>query len=116
MIKSIKLLTAIAAIILMSSFTDKNLINYTGTYGVSGSDPSQIKLTINTNHTFYYQDYSSAANKIVVKGNWTLNGKKVALNDNSSEKNFHSVWTFAENGRIAKSRKGLTFYRLCKID
>jgi hypothetical protein len=29
---------------------------------------------------------------------------------------FHKVWTILENGQVAKSRRGLTFYSLCKID
>lgn len=111
-----KFLTAFLAIVLMSSFTDKHTVEYIATYGVCSSDPSQIKLTINADHTFYYQDLSIKDKQIVVKGNWTLNGKKVVLDDNSTTNKFHNVWTFAENGQVAKSRKGLAFYRLTKID
>jgi hypothetical protein len=116
MIKTIKILTAVVTIILMSSYTDKNTNEFIGTYGVSLSDPSQIKLTINSNHTFYYQDFSISDKKIVIKGNWTLKGKKVVLIDDKTTKRFHNVWSFVDNGHVAKSRKGLTFYRLCKID
>ena len=113
---TIKFLTAFLAIVLMSSFTDKLTVEYIGTYGVCASDPSQIKLTINPDHTFYYQDLSIKDNQIIVEGSWTLNGKKVVLSDNNSIQKFHNVWTFAENGQVAKSRKGLAFYRLTKID
>lgn len=116
MTKSIKFLTTLMTIIFLSSFTDKNLNEFIGTYGVSASDPSQIKLTINSDNTFYYQDFSIPDKKIVIKGNWTLKGKKVFLRDNSSNVKFHNVWTILENGQVAKSHKGLTFYRLCKID
>ncbi|WP_317899776.1 hypothetical protein [Aurantibacillus circumpalustris] len=98
----------------MSSFANEHSNEFIGTYGVSSSDPSQIKLTINSDHTFYYQDFSVSDKKIIMKGNWTLKGQKVILNGNNSEKNFHHVWHFVENGQVAKSRKGLTFYRLCK--
>ncbi len=116
MTTTIKILTVLATIILTSSFTDKYAHELIGTYGVSASDPAQIKLTINSDHTFYYQDLSIPDKKNVVTGNWTLKGKKLLLNDNNSGKNFHNVWTFSEDGQVAKSRKGLTFYRLCKID
>ena len=103
-------------IILMSSFTNKNANEFIGTYGVSLSDPAQITLTINADHTFYYQDFSLADKKIAVKGNWIVKGHKVILQDNSSGMKFHNVWSFVENGQVAKSRKGFSFYRLCRID
>lgn len=113
--KTIKTLIVLVAIILMSSFTDKNANNFIGTYGVSASDPAQIKLIINPDHSFYYQDFSIPDKKIVISGNWALKGKKVILENNLTEKKFHNIWSFAENGQIAKSRKGFTFYRLGKI-
>lgn len=116
MTKSIKFLTTLMAIIFLSSFTDKNSNEFIGTYGVSESDPSQIKLTINSDNTFFYQDFSIADKKLIIKGNWTSKGNNVFLKDNSSNRKFHNVWTISENGHVAKSRKGLTFYRLCKID
>ena len=116
MINKIKILTVLATMIIMSSFTNKDADEFIGTYGVSQSDISQIKLTINSDHTFYYQDFSNTDNKIITEGTWTQKGIKVFLKDNTSGKKFHNVWTFVENGQIAKSRKGLTYYRLCKID
>ncbi|MDX1909326.1 MAG: hypothetical protein SF053_19970 [Bacteroidia bacterium] len=116
MATSVKLLTAWMTIVLLSSFTGKNASEFIGTYGVPASDPSQITLTLNADNTFYYQDLSIPDKKVIVKGNWILQGKKVFLTDNSSGKPFHNVWTISENGHVAKSRKGLTFYRLCKID
>jgi len=116
MTKTIKILTLVTTIIFMSSFRDKNADEFIGTYSVSMVDPSQIKLTINSDHSFYYKDFSIQDKTIVIKGNWTFKGKKVVLNDNGVVEKFHNVWTFTENGQVAKSRKGLTFYRLCKID
>jgi len=101
---------------MLSSFADNSYEEYFGTYGVSATDQSQIKLTINADHTFYYQDFSNPNKKIIAVGKWTLKGKKVVLTDTDSNKNFHNVWSFVKQGQIAKSRKGLTFYRLYKID
>ncbi len=117
MIKATKLLTALMTIILLSSFTTKNANDFIGTYGVSASDPAQITLTIHADHTFSYQDFSTPDQKITVKGNWTLKGQKVILQDtNSADTKFYNVWSFVENGQVAKSRRGLSFYRLCRID
>jgi len=113
--KTIKNLAVFVTIILMSSFIEKNADKFIGTYGVSASDPSQIKLTINRDHTFYYQDLSIPDKKIIINGNWILKGKKIILENHSQEK-FHNVWTFVKNGQVARSRKGFTFYRLGKID
>ena len=44
MTKSIKFLTTLLTIIILSSFTNKNPNEFIGTYRVYGSDPSQIKL------------------------------------------------------------------------
>lgn len=115
MMKSMKLIIPMMAIFLLSSFSGKNLDEFIGTYSVSNSDPSQIKLTINSDHTFYYQDFSSSHKKIVVNGNWKKKGRKVVLMESNFVNSFHKIWSFAENGQIAKSRNGLTFYRLCKI-
>lgn len=111
-----RLLTTLMAIILLSSFTDKNANEFIGTFGVSASDPAQIKLTINSDHTFYYQDFSISQNKIEVKGDWTSKGNKVTLKSNDPRVKFHDVWSITNNGQVAKSHKGLSFYRLCKIE
>lgn len=115
MIKAIKLFSLLAASVFLLSFTSKSTEAYVGTYGVSSSDPSQIKLMINPDHTFYYQDFSVANKKIIAGGTWELNGNKVVLTSNVPVKKFHDTWTFEENGQIAKSRKGFCFYRLGKI-
>jgi hypothetical protein len=114
MTKSIQILTAFAMLVLLSSFADKDPNGFIGTYGFSAADQSQIKLTINADHTFYYQDFS-ASEKIVATGNWTLKGKNIVLQDNNATAKFHDVWSFDADGQVAKSRKGLAFYRLCKI-
>jgi len=114
--KSIKFLTLLLAMAFLSAFTDLNSNAYIETFGVSSTDPAQIKLTINSNHTFYYQDYSVSTQKIVVNGSWTLKRGKMILTSSKRVKKFRHVWTFARDGQVAKSRKGFTFYRLLRIN
>jgi hypothetical protein len=114
--KTIKILAAAITFMFLSSFAEKFKNGFTGTYGVSASDPAQIKLILRPDHTFYYQDFSDSGRKIAVDGNWTFTGKKVILTNTGPRAKFHDVWTFAEHGQVAKSRKGLTFYRLKKTD
>lgn len=116
MTNKITTLTLLVLVIVMSSFTKKNADQFVGTYGVSTSDPSQIKLIIHADETFYYQDFSVAENKIVVEGNWTMSGNKLVLKSNDITLKFHDVWTFEKDGQVAKSRKDFSFYRLCKIE
>lgn len=114
--KAINIFTAGAIIVLLSSFSGTNTNNFIGTFGVSASDPSQIKLTIHADHTFYYQDFSVSNKQVIITGKWEQKGEKVMLKSNEPGKKFHDTWTFANNGKVAKSRKGLAFYRLGKID
>jgi hypothetical protein len=100
--------------LLVSSFTSKNPSDFIGTYGVSDADPSQIQLSIYADSSFYYQDFSLPSKKIIVNGTWTLRGNTVQLQASNADVKFHKAWTFAENGKVAKSRKGMCFYRLCK--
>ncbi len=109
-----KLSLTIITSILLCSFTPGEPEQFLGTYGVSELDPSDIRLTIQSDHTFYYQDYSNPEHKIVRSGTWTLKGKHVVLKDKANIKKFHDVWKFSHHGQVAKSRKGITFYRLCK--
>lgn len=108
-------IVAIFSILILCSFNNRNTHEFTGTYGVSTDDPSQIKLILNSEHTFYYQDFSNPGKKIVIQGSWKTKGKKVYLTGSQGESRFHKVWSFDENGQVAKSRTGLAFYRLCKI-
>jgi hypothetical protein len=114
--RTIKNLLALTIITLFSSFTHNANENFIGSYGVSATDPSMIKLVIKDNHTFSYQDFSVPKSKIEVQGNWILKGKKVLLLNNGTQTKFHDVWTFEANGNVAKSHKGISFYRLCKLN
>jgi hypothetical protein len=98
-----------------SSFVEKPS-SFVGTYGVSVTEASMIQLIIHPDQTFEYFDQSIPNEPIHRAGSWAAKGDKVILTDNSSDQAFRDVWTFTENGQIAKSRKGLNFYRLCKIE
>lgn len=111
-----KIVAALATFIFMSSFTSISIPVFIGTYGVSASDPSGIKLSIKSDNTFCYQDFSEPGKKIAVTGKWVLKGKKVILSSDNGAVTFHNVWSFSDGGKVAKSRKGFTFYRLTKLN
>lgn len=102
--------------LLATAFTPNHPSNFIGTYGVSDADPAQIQLSIYADSSFYYQDFSVADNKIQVLGTWTLRGNTVLLQASNTDVKFHKAWTITDNGKVAKSRKGMCFYRLCKKD
>jgi len=85
-----------------------------GTYGVADADPAQIELVLNEDHTFIYQDYSNSAKKIEVSGNWDLNKGHVILNNAEADVKFHTKWKISGDNKVAKSRMGMTFYRLVR--
>lgn len=106
------LLTAIALILF--AFTPKKQASFVGTYGVSASNPAQISLSIFANQTYYYQDFSVPNQKIISRGKWVQTRNTLTLQDENGQKNFHRVWKFNPETKLAKSRKGLCFYSLCK--
>jgi len=107
--------TGIAALLLsIFSFTNEAELPFVGIYGVSESDPAQIELTLNADHTFTYQDFSNPVKKIDVHGNWEVRNNRIVLKDYLYEFPFHSKWKITKNGMMAKSRKGLTYYSLGK--
>ncbi|MDP1803063.1 MAG: hypothetical protein Q8L81_17005 [Bacteroidota bacterium] len=111
----IKIVVVVVLLITTSSFTNKIKYDFIGTYGVPDNDPAQIKLTLLDDHTFIYQDFSNPQKKIDVKGNWELKGKLVVLKDHNSQYSFHNKWKFLKDGQVAKSRKGMTYYSLCRL-
>lgn len=95
------------------SFTSKTDI--AGVYGVSDSNPANIRLTLNEDYTFEYQDYSVPSEPIKTAGNWVLNKETVQLVNFASEYKFHTKWKITSDGKFIKSRKGITFYSLKKL-
>ncbi len=112
----IKTTILLFVVITAASFKNNTSPNFIGVYGVSANDPAQIKLTLNENRTFAYQDFSNPDRKICIKGNWILQKNTVVLKSNDLQGRFHNRWRFSDDGKLAKSRKGMTFYALGKLD
>lgn len=102
------------AILAIMSFKVISL-DYAGTYGVSDADPSQIELNLNTDYTFHFKDFSNAHSKIDTHGTWRIKNGYVILENFESPTKIHSKWRIDGECKIAKSRKGLTFYTLIRI-
>ncbi len=114
--KSIRIPLLLIFVLSLFAFTADETKEFVGTYGVSAGNPSQIRLTLNADHSFYFQDLSVAAKKIVVNGTWKIKNSRVILHSNDNNKKFHRIWTFTNKGKVARSRKGLCFYRLLKTE
>lgn len=84
------------------------------TFGVSENDPSQIELKLHDNFTFSYQDLSNSTNAIYTQGKYSVKNETIFLDAVNNTVDFHSKWKLSDDGTIAKSRKGMCFYRLMK--
>ena len=98
----------------LSSFTNDSDLNFVGTYGISEDDPAKIELILNTDKTFSYTDFSNRKKKVDVKGTYEVQNNTVFLKDYNSDVSFHTKWKITNNGKVAKSRKGITFYSLLR--
>ncbi|MGB0391204.1 MAG: hypothetical protein ACPGD5_06525 [Salibacteraceae bacterium] len=112
MIKTIKTVITLLAIIISFGFTSEKAKGLEVTYGVSESDPSNIELHLSANFEFTYQDLSNPNNKIEIEGTYTLENEKIVLISNTESSKFHYKWVLTNDRTSAKSRKGLCFYRL----
>lgn len=110
----IKTISASVALI-ATSFAASAKYDFVGTYGVSKEDMSRVALTINDDHTFSFRDLSNPDRKIDVKGNWELKGHKVVFSNYTSPYGFHTKWKFKDDGKVARSRRGLNYYRICRL-
>jgi hypothetical protein len=108
--------TPFSVILLLTlfSFTQITELDFVGTYGVSENDPARIELRLNKDKTFTYKDLSNSDKQIDVKGNWEAKNNEILLKNYDSEFSFHTKWKISEEGMVAKSRKGMTFYTLVK--
>ena len=62
-------------------------------FGVYGSTPSKIGLTLNKDYTFSYHDYSIPDKSIEVSGIYNLKGNKVLLTANDNNTDFRNRQT-----------------------
>jgi hypothetical protein len=111
---SIKLSMAVLMISLCSAFTSMTYDGLSATYSVSENDPSQIELRLNKDYTFTYQDFSIASKKIMVSGTYQITNNMIQLISGEEKVEYHDKWKLSNDNKIAKSRKGLTFYTLHK--
>ena len=109
-------ITLVVIVLATLSFTKAPGDHLTGTYGVSKNDPSCIALSLKEDHTFTYRDLSEPVKPIHVSGNWEVKGKYVVLKNTGPACSFHHKWKISEDGVVAKSRKGMTFYTLNKFE
>lgn len=113
--KLIKSLSVAAFLLVLMSFTNAPNTDFIGTYGVSDSNPNKIELTLNADQTFTYKDFSNSEKQIDVQGNWEAKNDVIVLKNYTSAFSFHNKWKIKMDGKVAKSRKGMTFYRLVKL-
>jgi hypothetical protein len=112
----IKLTCILFTAFTLFSFTSFPDNQFVGKYGVSKASPTTLELVLNEDYTFAYKDYSNAKKPIDVKGNWEVKNNHVVLTNYNSDNSFHTKWKIKGECMIAKSRKGLCFYSLGRID
>ena len=106
----------IIPVFFLMSFTQENKKNLKVIYGITILDSSYLQLTINADSTFIYKDHSNRNNKIDVNGVCQFKGEKIVLVSKNNKTKFHDVWTFEKDKNAVKSRKGLCFYRLVRLN
>lgn len=117
--KSLFSLSLVAIIISLSSFTsisdNKNTtFEKFGTYLGGGTiETSPIQLQLNSDHTYSYMDITNSDKQVQLSGKWEQDGKQIKLTGHEDIK-FHSTWKIDSECACLKSKKGITFYRLCQ--
>ncbi|HQW04835.1 MAG: hypothetical protein IPH05_10005 [Flavobacteriales bacterium] len=90
----------------------------TGIYSVCGCDPTSstspvISLTINVDNSFHYMNGTDPQKKVDIAGRWELKGNTVSLFTGTGYVLLEK-WTL--NKRCLRSKKGMTFTRLCHME
>lgn len=109
---------AMVAAFTAASFATQAGEKVTGSYGVYKGDPSDIRLTLNDDHTFTYSYVYFGKPKrqnVTVAGKWAWKGGKVVLHKENSLFHIPKKWRFAKDGQVAKGRMGMCYYRICKV-
>lgn len=102
-------------VFMLASFSSKSESDVSGVYGVCGVEVTIVELSLNADHTYSYIDRSNSLAPIELTGTWEEKGNHIELSSNSDHK-FHNKWKISNDGTVAKSRKGMSFYRLGRID
>ena len=123
--QKIKAIIFLAALLSAMSFSgvpvSKERVLKTTIYGTCGCENTpestgMVKLTLHPNQTFQYLNASNPHQKVEVKGNWVMQGKKIILQADTTEKHFNKTWKFDKDQSCILSRNGLRFIRLCDIE
>lgn len=108
----------IALTILLSSF--RNVTNqksdFIGTYGNPSKNETGIRLKLNEDQSFLYEDYSNSENPLIIKGEWIVLKNKATLIVYEKPNGFATRWSLDKEGEAIKGRSKLCWYRLCKIN
>ena len=86
-----------------------------GAYGISKKDSANVGLTIKEDKTFSYRYYSEKNELTETQGEWEMKNGMIILKNYPPDLSFHTKWKITDNGTVAKSRKGLNFYRFIKL-
>lgn len=85
-------------------------------YGVKGSEISTIKLDLYKDGSFDYINRSNPEKQVSLTGKYEKSGQKILLKADQANANFIDRWKISDDGEAIKSRKGLAWYRLCKLE
>ncbi|MFN0202132.1 MAG: hypothetical protein ACKVTZ_11465 [Bacteroidia bacterium] len=107
-------------IAVLMSFKGIEKANMAGTYGVCGCEKEQvlspqIALSLHENATFEYVDATNPNKQIKAKGQWLVKNNEIRLTSSPSVSGTPSQWIIDKNEKCLKTRKGLTFIRLCNV-
>jgi hypothetical protein len=123
--KNVKIILLLMATTICMSFTDSKLSNLQtlklGTYSSCSCEKTienslKFGLTLNEDFTFNYFDNTNTSKKVSVKGTWSLDKNSILLKDYPTDTGLDNKWTIDNNGICIKSKKGLSFTRLCNVN
>lgn len=111
-------LVPFSALLLLADNNRVERATPTGVYGVCGCaeeapGSSPIALTVNNDGTFHYVNATAPEHAIDNRGHWQLDGRKLVL---TSEGGSEQTWTLDKDDPCLRTRSGLTFTRLCRLE
>ena len=112
-----KLLSALTILFFLSTaFRNDPKSGIEVTYGVCNAENPSVLLQLHEDLSFEYIDLSSGDKPIKVFGHYKWVKNSIQLETTDTTISFHHKWKLSEEGKVAKSRKGLSYYRLVKVD
>lgn len=113
--KKLKLIAivALAAVAFQGTEKSTSVTVVPGIYGVNAGY-SEVKVRLNEDKSFRYTD-RTVKPCIDITGIWKQEGGKVRLETQGREIKIFDTWKLDEDCDCIKSRKGLTWRRLCLV-